>query len=156
MSSATNNRLLILVTKEKHGEYHYNVSTIDLRNKTFYKLLKERMEGGWYSTMEDPRVAKPTFNEEIEAIQKVLADDNLPVEIRRNGEDTLTARLAEIEEYEESAYWWKRANKVLSLPEEQGIQYRTKNGSANEAERLLDERFAYEYEGFDFIRVNEL
>lgn len=156
MSSSQENLKLVLVTKEKSGDYYYDVSTPALRNRAFYLLLKERMDQNWYWVLDDPREANPQLEEEIRAMEQLLTDDALPAELRPNAKQNIARKKAQLEEYEESARWWKRAQKVLSLPEQDGITYRLKSGVINEAELLMHEHIDHQYEGFDIIRIQKV
>lgn len=156
MSSPSENLKLVLVAREKSGECYYDVSTMALRNKTFYHLLKERMENNWYWVMDNPREKNPNFDEEIRSITELITNRPLPQSIHANAKDVVLQKENMLKDYEESVHWWNRAQKVLSLPEEQGILYRTKNGERNEAELLLSEHIDHEYEGFDIIRIRQV
>ncbi|MBC9703627.1 MAG: hypothetical protein H9W81_01125 [Enterococcus sp.] len=151
----TTSKPVILMTKEKHGTYYYDISTMELRNKTFYVLLKERMEQGWYGEDKDPR-DNPEFEESLTSLKNLLAGDDFPEELRVMAERKVAAKESRLKEYLRHTEWYERVKKVLSLPEEEGIKYRLKNGPANEAETLLWSHCDYEYEGFDIIRVESV
>lgn len=42
----------ILIVKEKHGDYYYDVSTDELLHKVCCKILKSRLDEGWYGKNE--------------------------------------------------------------------------------------------------------
>jgi hypothetical protein len=75
----------ILVCREKHGTWYYDVSTNEQLHKTSVHILKERLEQGWYGPFYDkaPESTLGVSEEEIEAmpegeakkaLQKLLAD----------------------------------------------------------------------------------
>lgn len=145
----------ILQVKEKHGTYYYDISTVELRNKTFYTLLKERKEQGWYWEDGDPRT-DPKFTDALNVSKKLLEENELPLDVKDVVQRKVASMEDRIEEHEQNARWWVRAKKLFSLPEEEGIAYRPRGGFVNEAEWLMHDLINHEYQGFDIISIQKL
>ena len=144
-----------LVAKEKHGDRHFAVPDDEALGRAALKLLKERSNEGWFSSVEDierekRRAFKSAAPSEIEAAVLATDLDTIPEPLRSSVKAT-KERLAVVaaaidDQYDEELTFAEQLKTLLSSP----------TPDLAVARQLLLMRADYEYEGYRIIETEEV
>lgn len=156
----------ILKLEEKHVEYHYDISTDEQYSKVALSVLRRRdEEGHWYFNPEGHTTYVSDENKELAAIPDEVAE-KLPVKMKGSIDHAKKViRRAESEDKQLNA-WWNLLRETLDLPDEEALakkRHWTIQLSTGPIEKsrpmvqvLLESRKDHQYEGFEFIDIDEL
>jgi hypothetical protein len=130
----------LVVFREKHGERFFHVKSEEEFGKACLKVLRERFTGGWYGSREEVEREKPKPPEiaDEEAIAK------LPGQLREFA-------AGKMKSYKKSLFEWERNSMMLGM-----AAAAAKDGDQKMAAKVIEWRRDYEYEGYDFLKLEEV